>query len=426
MTARAADRSVRASVAVAAPIDRAFHVFTEDIGSWWDPKQHLLEAELAEMVFEPRVGGSVYDRGVDGSECRWARVLAYEPPRRFVISWDVSPRWQLETDYERSSEVEVRFTKKGPDRTLVELEHRNLERHGDGWERIRDAVASPRGWPAGVRAFAERLETGGKRTPTPQPPRRSAPYAYDFPMDTSADLYLGLLKGCLTRSLFLDEEPNVDPKARTEGRDWPKSAETMIGHRRLDNIQHCVTSVLADKVPGDLIEAGVWRGGAAIFMRAVLAAHGVSDRSVWLADSFEGLPAPNPEVYPGDKGLDFTRYPQLAVGVEQVKANFARYGLLDEKVRFLVGWFKDTLPVAPIEKIAVARLDGDLYESTIDAIAALYPKLSVGGYLIVDDYNHPDLSSACQRAINDYRAAHGITEPIQEIDWVGVYWQRER
>jgi O-methyltransferase len=276
-------------------------------------------------------------------------------------------------------------------------------------------------------------------------------------VDTPADLYLGLLKGCLTRSLFLDEEysevrlggwracvweaykrtkrrsdwhivapANVDPRTRAEGLDWPTRAETMIGHRRLDNIQYCVTSVLADEVPGDLIEAGVWRGGAAILMRAVLAAHGISDRSVWLADSFQGLPAPNAEMYPGDKGLDLTPYPELAVGVEQVKANFARYGLLDEKVRFLVGWFKDTLPVAPIDKVAVARLDGDLYESTIDSITALYPKLSVGGYLIVDDYNDPGLSSACKQAIDDYRAAQGITERIEEVDTTGVHWRRER
>jgi len=132
---------------------------------------------------------------------------------------------------------------------------------------------------------------------------------------------------------------NVDPQTRAEGRDWPDSAETMIGHKRLDNIQYCVTSVIADKVPGDLVEAGVWRGGGAILMRAVLAAHGISDRSVWLADSFQGLPAPDGEMYPGDEGLDFTQFPELAVGVEQVKANFARYGLLDEQVRFLVGWF---------------------------------------------------------------------------------------
>jgi hypothetical protein len=200
----------------------------------------------------------------------------------------------------------------------------------------------------------------------------------------------------------------------------------MIGHKRLDNIRQCVTSVLEDNVPGDLIEAGVWRGGAAILMRAVLAAHGVSDRSVWLADSFEGLPAPDPGKYPGDRGLDLSGARGLAVGVERVKENFARYGLLDDKVRFLVGWFKDTLPTAPVEQLALVRLDGDLYESTMDAITALYPKLSVGGYLIVDDYGNRMFATACRQAIIDYRAMHDITEPIQEIDWTGAYWRRER
>jgi uncharacterized protein YndB with AHSA1/START domain len=160
MSTEAIDTAVRTSVKVAAPIDRAFRVFTADIGTWWDPTHHILDGELAEMVFEPFVGGNVYDRGVDGSECRWARVLAYEPPHRLVISWDVSPQWKLESDHRRSSEVEVRFTEHGADHTLVELEHRNLERHGEGWEQMRDAVASSGGWPAGMRAFAELLETG--------------------------------------------------------------------------------------------------------------------------------------------------------------------------------------------------------------------------------------------------------------------------
>jgi uncharacterized protein YndB with AHSA1/START domain len=155
MTTQMADTSVRSSADVAAPIERAFHVFTEDIGSWWDPTHHILQAELAEMVFEPRIGGHVYDRGVDGSECRWARVLAYEPPQRIVFSWDVSPQWQLETDPAKTSEVDVRFVAQGPDRTRVELEHRHLDRHGRGWEEMRDAVGSPGGWPAGMRAFAE-------------------------------------------------------------------------------------------------------------------------------------------------------------------------------------------------------------------------------------------------------------------------------
>jgi len=159
MTIQAQETSVRSSVDVHAPIERAFRVFTEDIGSWWDPTHHILEGELAEMVFEPHVGGHVYDRGVDGSECRWARVLAYEPPHRFVISWDVSVQWRLETDPDKTSEVEVRFVELDGDHTRVELEHRNIERHGPGWEEMRDAVGSPGGWPAGMRAFAVRVES---------------------------------------------------------------------------------------------------------------------------------------------------------------------------------------------------------------------------------------------------------------------------
>jgi uncharacterized protein YndB with AHSA1/START domain len=152
------DRStVRSSIVVGVPVDRAFAVFTEDIGSWWPPEHHLLEGELSEMVFEPRVGGHVFDRGTDGSECRWARVLAFEPPHRLVFSWDISPRWQLEPDPDRTSEVEVRFQPEGPERTRVELEHRNLDRHGDGWEEMHGAVGLPDGWDLGLQRLADRL-----------------------------------------------------------------------------------------------------------------------------------------------------------------------------------------------------------------------------------------------------------------------------
>ena len=157
MTTQVMDTSVRTSIVVDAPVERAFSVFTDDIGSWWHPDHHLLEGELAEMVFEPRVGGHIYDRGVDGSECRWARVLVYEPPNRFVISWDINTEWELQTDLEKTSEVEVRFAPEGEGRTRVELEHRNLDRHGEGWEGMRDSVGSPEGWPDGLRLFAERL-----------------------------------------------------------------------------------------------------------------------------------------------------------------------------------------------------------------------------------------------------------------------------
>jgi len=154
MSTQAADTAVRVSIVVDAPIERAFSVFTDDIGTWWNADHHILEGELAEMVFEPRVGGCVYDRATDGSECRWARVLSYEPPHRFVISWDIDLQWKREADPERTSEVEVRFVAEGAERTRVELEHRNLDRHGDGWEQMRDAVGSPGGWSAGLLGYA--------------------------------------------------------------------------------------------------------------------------------------------------------------------------------------------------------------------------------------------------------------------------------
>jgi uncharacterized protein YndB with AHSA1/START domain len=146
MTMQGTETSVWTEITVHAPIERAFMLFTEGIGSWWSPDHHILRAELAGMVFEPREGGHVIDRGVDGSECRWARVLAYEPPTRVVFSWDITPSWEIETDPEKTSEVEVSFAADGPDRTHVQLEHRNLDRHGDGWEQMRDAVGSPAGW----------------------------------------------------------------------------------------------------------------------------------------------------------------------------------------------------------------------------------------------------------------------------------------
>ena len=152
--------SVRESIVVDAPIERAFKGFTEEIGYWWPADHHILEGELAEMVFEPRAGGHVYDRATDGSKCRWARVLAYEPPERLVFSWDITTSWQLETDPEKASEVEVRFIAETAERTRVELEHRHLDRHGQGWENMRDAVGSPGGWIRGLQALGQHVSTG--------------------------------------------------------------------------------------------------------------------------------------------------------------------------------------------------------------------------------------------------------------------------
>jgi uncharacterized protein YndB with AHSA1/START domain len=153
MNTQVTDTSVRTAITVQAPIERAFTVFTEGIGTWWSPDHHILDGKPPEMVFEPHVGGHIIDRAADGTECRWSRVLAYEPPNRVVFSWDINLDWKLETDPEKTSDIEVRFTAEGPDRTRVELEHRNIDRHGDGWERMRDAVGSPNGWS--LERFAE-------------------------------------------------------------------------------------------------------------------------------------------------------------------------------------------------------------------------------------------------------------------------------
>ena len=154
MSTQGADTSVRTSIVVEAPIERAFTVFTERFDSIKPREHNLLGVDIAETVFEPREGGHIYDRGVDGSECRWARVLAYEPPNRVVFSWDISPRWQIEADPDKTSEVEVRFISETPERTRVELEHRNLDRHGEGWEAARAGVDSTDGWPLYLQRFA--------------------------------------------------------------------------------------------------------------------------------------------------------------------------------------------------------------------------------------------------------------------------------
>jgi len=158
MTTQAQEASVRTEIVVEAPIERAFRVFTEDFDSIKPREHNLLGVDIAETVFEPRAGGRIYDRGVDGSECQWARVLAYEPPGRVVFSWDIDPQWQIETDPEKTSEIEVRFIAESAERTRVELDHRNLDRHGDGWEGVREGVGGDGGWPIYLRRLAELLD----------------------------------------------------------------------------------------------------------------------------------------------------------------------------------------------------------------------------------------------------------------------------
>lgn len=205
--------------------------------------------------------------------------------------------------------------------------------------------------------------------------------------------------------------------------EFPKEGETMIGIKRLNNVAYCVKEVVRNDIPGDLIETGVWRGGSCIFMRYLLQLAGDTERTVWVADSFAGLPPPDTAQYPLDEGLNLHELPELAISLEQVQDNFRKYGLLDGQVRFLKGWFKDTLPGAPIEKLAVLRLDGDLYESTIDALYNLYPKLSVGGFCIIDDWG---AIASCRLAVAHYRQLFGIEERIQVIDWTGTFWKKEK
>jgi O-methyltransferase len=294
---------------------------------------------------------------------------------------------------------------------------------------------------------------------TPEPAQTPAALAEPLlaPANDAAELYLDLLKRCLTRTLHPDPYQQIDPlhgtwkrllyvahlplkralaavgvelvrhvdptATRSDGRDHPAQAETMIGLKRLDNLDECISDVIKRRVSGDLLEAGVWRGGAAIFMRAALRAYGGEDRLVWAADSFRGLPPPDLERYPSDRGGDvFFRNPHLAISLEEVKGNFRRYGLLDERVRFLPGWFRDTLPAAPIERLAVLRLDGDLYESTIAALEALYDKVSPGGYVIVDDYFA--VPTGAGKATDDFRRARGIKDQLVRIDRDGVFWKR--
>jgi hypothetical protein len=273
------------------------------------------------------------------------------------------------------------------------------------------------------------------------------------------DLYLDLMKRCLLASIYDQNgwyvlgslEPKkgqslkqwvksklvefawakgfliVKPGAKFEG--WGLFSYTMVGLPRLNNIQNCIEDVIINDVEGDLIETGVWRGGATIFMRAVLRANAVTDRTVWVADSFEGLPSLDEKdaAYKDDANVDVSTMNEggpmslgLAVSLDQVKDNFKKFDLLDDQVRFLKGWFCDTLPSAPIKKLAILRLDGDMYESTMDALSALYHKVSKGGYVIVDDYN---CWPHCKQAVDDFREQHGIVDPVIPIDDAAVYWK---
>ncbi|GAB1640120.1 TylF/MycF/NovP-related O-methyltransferase [Krasilnikovia sp. MM14-A1259] len=262
-----------------------------------------------------------------------------------------------------------------------------------------------------------------------------------------ARLYLDLLRRCVTNVIYQD--PPVSPpwlppaafdlQARTAGLDCPSLAHTMIGYARLDNIRELTENVLLDGIPGDFLEAGVGRGGAMIFLRGVLRAYGVTDRTVWLADSFQGFPEPPADaryrmsdVYPDltDEQHEQRRQAAQAMkeqflrggSADEVRNNFRRYGLLDDQVRLLPGWLADTLPTAPVSRLAILRVDNDLYDSTYATLEHLYPKVSAGGYVIVDDYHFLE---ECRRAVHDYLKAAEVPDPqLVTIDQCGVYWRK--
>jgi O-methyltransferase len=237
------------------------------------------------------------------------------------------------------------------------------------------------------------------------------------------ELYLDLLVKTLTNVIY--GAPSIqtgqfDSKIREEGRDWPSVGHTMAGVARVTNLKELTQRTIDEHIPGDYIETGVWRGGCCILMRAVLEANEIRDRKVYVADSFAGLPAPKPDQYPVDAGDSLHTYRELTIPIEQVHANFAAYGLLDDQVVFVPGFFHDTLPSLEAGPFALIRLDGDMYESTIVALDSLYRKLSPGGFVIIDDY----ALGGCKAAVDDFRRDHGITSAINTVDWTGIWWRK--
>jgi len=238
--------------------------------------------------------------------------------------------------------------------------------------------------------------------------------------------YLELLKHVLMGTLFAEDE--ATRSLLLDG--WPLAprklpyAFTLVGQRRLDSLQEQIESIIQEAIPGDLIEAGVWRGGACIFMRGVLRVLGDDTRRVIVADSFQGLPRPDVATYPTDAGDAHYLRSELCVDQQAVTTNFSRFGLLDDRVEFVPGWFRDTLPGLRGRQWSLVRLDGDMYESTILGLRHLYPHLSPGGYLISDDYGDPGKVLQAKKAVDDYRAEQGITEKMNWIDGRAIYWRK--
>lgn len=240
-----------------------------------------------------------------------------------------------------------------------------------------------------------------------------------------SSLYLDLLEAALLDTIYSSDvsESQHWNSARAGqqatdaeiegGHYWPARAHTMIGRHRLRNFRTAIETIIAERIPGDILEAGVWRGGASIYARGVLKAFGDNGRKFYVADSFDGLPKPDQHWE-----IDF-----LKVSLEAVKANFSAYDLLDEQVVFVEGFFEDTLSNIAIDSLSVLRLDGDMYGSTIQILDSLYKKVSPGGFVIVDDYN---ALANCREAVDNFRAAHGIEETMETVDWTGVYWRVSR
>lgn len=225
--------------------------------------------------------------------------------------------------------------------------------------------------------------------------------------------YLDLLKVCLTRTMDLKDD---ELSRRVEGLDWPLTAETMISYKRLDNLRELVSKVVVENIEGDLIETGVWRGGASIFMKAILYTL-ESKKKIYACDSFQGFPKSTNVL---DDEFDFLEDAKFSVSVDDVKRNFAKYDLLDDNVVFVKGWFAETLPTLQ-GTFSLIRLDGDLFSSTNDALRTLYPKLVDGGFCIIDDYS----LSPCKAAVDSYRALRNINEPMVTIDHSAVYWRKK-
>jgi len=240
------------------------------------------------------------------------------------------------------------------------------------------------------------------------------------------DLYLDLLVKSIA-NLIYGPRP-ADPwndglfgGNAAPGRDRNSPAHSMVGILRLRNVRDLAQRALDLGIPGDFIETGVWRGGCCILMRGVLAANQIMDRKLFFADSFRGLPPPNINEFPQDQNMMLHTMSELAIPLYVVKENFQLYELLDSQVQFIEGYFSDTLPVLNANTFALIRLDGDMYESTFVTLENLYPKLSPGGFIIIDDYG---AIQECRLAVSDYRSKMHITDPMEQIDWTGVWWQK--